>query len=332
MIAAEATIWLGWAALAAGLALAFVCSGVETGTYVLNKIRLDLQAESGNRQALRLRGLLQRPEETLTVLLVMSNIANYVASAALVVVLTHSGWCNPEWAATAMLTPVLFVFCELLPKNLFHRYAEVFAYRLTGFLYWSRRLLAATGLVALIRWLMAGVLGAAGRRLGPGENPLSRGSHIAGILAEGRASGVLTFTQSLIAERVLNIRHVLLGQVMIGLDKAVLVSEEIAAPELREVLKAHGHPRVGVYSGRRENIIGVLNIFDVLLGDSEGQPSQFIQPALTLPADRTVTDALLELQRQRKTMAFVTDPSGAFVGMVTIKDLVEEIVGELEEF
>ena len=91
MIASEATIWLGYAALAAGLVLAYVCSGVETGTYVLNKIRLDLQAESGNRQALRLRGLLQRPEETLTVLLVMSNIANYVASAALVVVLTHSG-------------------------------------------------------------------------------------------------------------------------------------------------------------------------------------------------------------------------------------------------
>ena len=88
------TIWLGWAALAAGLALAFVCSGVETGTYVLNKIRLDLRAESGHRHAARLRGLLQRPEETLTVLLLLTNIAIYVASAALVALLTVAGAGN----------------------------------------------------------------------------------------------------------------------------------------------------------------------------------------------------------------------------------------------
>jgi CBS domain containing-hemolysin-like protein len=143
--------------------------------------------------------------------------------------------------------------------------------------------------VGLIRGLVWTAMRLAGRRLGPHESPLARGQHIAGILAEGRASGAITHAQSLIAERVVNIGRLRLRDAMVPLEQAVLAPDTATAEEIRELLREHGHPRIGVYAGRRKNIVG-------------------------------------------EVMTFVVSPDGQFVGVATIKDLVEEIVGELEEW
>jgi CBS domain containing-hemolysin-like protein len=87
-----------------------------------------------------------------------------------------------------------------------------------------------------------------------------------------------------------------------------------------------------VYSDTRDNIIGVLNIYDVLLEDAEVSPASFITPAHFLNDDRGIFEALLELQRRHQSIAFVRNAAGQCIGLVTVKDLVEEIVGELEEW
>ena len=333
MIAATTGELAGWACLLAGMALSFLYSGVETGTYVVNKIRLDLRAEAGDRRARRLRTMLRKPGPPLVVVLIGNNLANYLASAGMVIILTTRGIARSDWYAVAILTPLVFVFCELLPKNLFHRHGETLAYVFSGFLDLSRRLFTAVGLMIMVRGLMWVVFSLGGRRLRHADGPLADGErHIDGILAEGRASGALTPAQQAIAERVVNIGRVRLRDVMVPLERAALVPESVTVEELRELLASSDHPRFGVYSGGRENVVGLLNAYDVLLDQTGAPPSSHVTPLAKLPADLGVTEALVTLQRRRTVVGFVFSPEGRCLGLVSVKDLVEEIVGELEEW
>ncbi len=333
MIAALDILELGgWSALAAGMVLSFLYSGLETGTYTVNKIRLDLRAESGLRRAVRLRAMQRRPGKALIVLLVGNNFANYLASAGLVLLLTRRQSPHVNAYAAAILTPLIFTFCELLPKHLFYRHGEALTYAFSGFLRLSQWVFTAVGLVWLIQALVWAVTRLAGRQLGPYESPLMRGQHIASILAEGRASGALTHAQSIIADRVVNLARVRLRDVMVPLEKAVLLPESFTVVQLQQVLRETGHPRVGIYSGPRDNLVGVLNIYDVLLDESGAPPASHVRPPLTLPEHTGIPEALLALQRRRAVMALVVSREGQCVGLATVKDLVEEIVGEIREW
>ena len=324
---------VGWSALLLGATMSFLFSGLETGLYGVNKIRLELLGESGSRPAQRLLRILHDPREPLSVLLLGNNMANYLASFGMVLLLEAAQVARADWVSVAVLTPLIFTFCEVLPKNLFHRHSEALTYRLSWFLGLWRWLFKATGLVAVIRLIVTGAIRLAGRRLGPTETPLSGGRRIAAILAEGRASGVLTETQSLIAERVVNIASVRLKDVCVPLASAVLIEESAVTPEaLRELLVRHGHPRIGVYRQRRENIVGLINVYDVLLEAPEAEPASLASEPIMMSEQLGVAPALVRLQQARQSAAFVADAAGRCTGMVTVKDLVEEIVGELKEW
>jgi len=322
----------GWAALAAGMVLSFLYSGLETGVYSVNKIRLELSAASGGRLARRLRRVTGAPGGPLGTLLIGNNLANYLASAGMVMVLSAWGVARPDYVALAALTPAVFIFCEVLPKNLFHRHAERLTYFFSGFLAVSRAAFTIVGLQQLVRLLVSSVLRLAGRRVEDDAPFGRRGGRLAGILAEGRASGAITHTQSLIAERVVGLGEVRVSDVMVPLAEAVLVEPAVSAERLRELLAEHRHPRVGVFEGTRENVVGLLNAYDVLLAEDGSAPADHVAAPVTIGAGAGVIEALVALQRLRSPMAFAVDEAGQCVGLVTVKDLVEEIVGELEEW
>jgi len=322
----------GWGAMLVGMALSFVYSGLETGTYAVNKIRLELRIESGSRQARRLHSILRDPGMPLLVVLIGNNLANYLASAGMVLILTSRGVVRADWYSVAILTPVVFIFCELLPKNLFHRHGETLTYVLSAFLDLSRRVFAICGLVGLAQLMVRAVLRLAGRVHPNDDGPLHTGGRMAALLAEGQASGAITGTQSLIAQRVVNIDQVRLRDVMVPLPQAVVVPESVTAEGVREILAAHGHPRLGVFSGNRGRIVGTLNAYDVLMDPTGAPPSAHVEPAVELAEHTGVIEALVAMQTQRKNIAFVVADDRRCVGLVTVKDLVEEIVGELHEW
>ena len=327
------TSWLpGLAMMLAGMAMSFLYSGCETGAYAVNKIRLELRAETGSSSARRMRALLRDFQQFLAVVLIGNNIANYLSSAGMIVLLTSLGYAHAEWWSLLLVTPAIIIFCELLPKNLFYHHAETLVYTFWPFVWVSRLAYTVTGLAPAIRGVIALTTRLAGRSLGTHESPLGTGGRLAAILEEGRASGVLSHAQSLIARRVVNIARVPVRDTMIPLERAVLVEESVSADDLRRLLREQQHPRVGVCAGRRENIVGLLNIYDVLLDEGGSPPSAHLTSPLMLPEHLNVTEALVALQQHRTAMGFVTDPQGGCIGLVTVKDLVEEIVGELEEW
>ena len=322
---AEILAWL--AALVGGVALTGLFCGLETGIYVINKYRLDLRAEAGETSARRLKRIVDNYTNLLVVLLVGTNVAAYAATFAVSAMFMLAGTGHAtEWYTIAVATPILFIFGEAVPKNVFQRLAERIVYRLAPLLRGASFLFNACGIAPLVRGF-SGLL----MRLGPRGAHTFRAHHegLAAIVAEGRASGVLTHFQSVMADRVMQIDQVHLADVMVGLDAAVSVPAGVGRDELVEIIRDHPYSRLPLLD-EAGKAVAILDVYQVLLDTTGAAPADLAADPLALPADMGVTDALYRMQKRRAPMAVVVGDDGAHVGIVTIKDLVEEIVGELE--
>jgi CBS domain containing-hemolysin-like protein len=321
--------WIAWSiVLAAGVALAGLLAGMETGIYVLNRIRLDLRCEAGGEAAKKLRSMLARPHHLLAVLLVGNNIAVYGATFAVTAMLILAGRSGEvELHALAITAPLMLVFGESVPKNVFQRLAETLTYRLAWLLAAVDIVLTWTGLVPLVRGFSQHLLGALGveqaRRQPPGREGLSA------IVAEGHASGALTHIQSVMADRVMNIADVRLRDVMILMAHVHAVPEGASCERLLALAAEVNHSRLPVVNAAGK-VTGILDVLDILTCQEKTVPPQRIRAPLVLAAKQGITDTLYQMQRRNAHMAVVEDEVGRHVGIVTIKDLVEEIVGELE--
>jgi CBS domain containing-hemolysin-like protein len=333
MILADATsclVWAGlWLVLLLAIAMSALFSAMETGIYVANKIRLELQAEGGVAGAKRLRNLLRNPNNLLVALLAGANLANYTAAFAVTTMFVLSGSGQPEWYALAVVTPVMFILGESLPKNISQRLGERMMYPLAGALQAAVVALNAVGLALVTRGFAHLTLRLAGAK--PKRSPLGY-EGFAAIVAEGQASGVLTHFQSIMADRVMHIQNVQLGSVMIPMARVVTAPRNITRPELLELLRNHEFSRLPMVD-QGGQVVGVLDVYDIFNSPDDpsmGGPAGKMTEPLVLEGQLIVTDALYRMQQSRRMMAIVRDGAGKHVGVATIKDIVEEIVGELE--
>ncbi len=321
--------WIAWLiVLAAGVAMAGLLAGMETGIYVLNRIRLDLRCEAGEAAARKLRSLLAQPHHLLAVLLVGNNIAVYGATFAVTAMLVLAGRSKEvELQALAITAPLLLVFGESVPKNVFQRLAETLTYRLAWLLAAVDIVLTWTGLVPLVRGLSQRLLGALGieqaRHRPPGREGLSA------VVAESHASGALTHIQSVMADRVMNIADVSLKDVMIPMAQVHAAAAGAGCEQLLALAAEVNHSRLPMVDAAGK-VTGILDVLDILTCQERTVPPNRIRTPLVLAAEQGITDALYQMQRRNAHMAVVEGEDGRHLGIVTIKDLVEEIVGELE--
>ncbi len=328
MIAAINSGWIAWPiVLAAATALAALFSGMETGIYVVNKVRLDLRAEAGGRDAQRLRRLLKKPNNLLSVLLIGTNVASYAVAFALTAMFDMGGMGGAaEWYALVAGTLLLFVLGDTVPKTIFHRLAETLTYRMGLTITAADWAFKVTGLSYFMRaasWL---VMLPVRRRQGV----VAVESRLGDVFAEGQASGVLTHMQAVMVDRVMHIADVTLADVMVPIRKAICIRRDTAHDVLMRVLRKHNYSRVPVLDDAGD-VVGILDVYDVLIDDRVAIPAERMTAPMKLPADMTVTEALFAMRRERYMMA-VVQKDGKAAGIATIKDLVEEIVGELEEW
>lgn len=330
MIAAagQSMEWIVWG-VALGVCTAFdaMFCGLETGIYVMNKNRLDLQAEGGRASAVFLQRMLRRPDRLLAVLLIGANLTRYVSTFAISAMFVLAGrQAGAEVYTLLVAAPLFFVVSDSGPKSIFQRLGAGGVYKLIWLLRAANRVFWVTGLCPLVMGVASLLLKLtrAGRQL----NGTLGHEGVAAVVDEGHASGVLTRFQSAMADRVMHIQEVTVGDVMIPTDRVVSVPRDIGRDELIEIIRPHNYSRFPMLDddGR---VAGVLNIYDVLVDEDLSPPADKMTAPLVIPADVTVTDALHRMRRGREAMGII-ERDERYVGIVTIKDLVEEIVGELE--
>jgi len=305
-------------------------SGLETGAYTLNRVRLQVLHHRGNRQALRLRRLMDRPTVLLMTLLIGNNLTNQLGTASLTTILEKQGFntLGILLGSTLIVTPILFVFGETLPKDLFAAHSDRWMYRLSPALDFSRRVFTYTGLVPIVGLFTSGLMRVLGTR--DGAAVLHPRRRVEALVREGVGYGLLSDEQSAIVQRVFDLSSRTVRDEMVPWRDVITVRRDVRPEQLWELAWREGRSRFPVVDGQGK-VTGVLKIDEALIHDRDHCPpvDQLCEPARFLPVDEPWRAALARMQRDHVGLAIVTHPNGRPVGIVTIKDLIEPITGEL---
>lgn len=318
--------------------LSGVFSGMETGVYRLSRLRLRLGAERGDLKYVLLSRAMRDSSALLLTLLVANNMVNYLATSSVTYLfLSVAPDRTAELLATSLTAPLLFIFGESLPKNIFLYRADVLTPYLGPFLYVIHQVLTWSGIVPLLRLISRAFARIVGAPVAPKRMMVSsQAHHVKTILRDTQEEGLFSHVQTEMLDRVINIPTLRLNTVMIPMPRVRAIPVQTDRAALLDELKKHTFTRLLVWRDVPANIPGFINVYDVLTSAEEFQSvEQFIQPLRSLDADVLVTDAIEVLRREQVKMILVTRRRGsrdAPVGIVTMKDLVEELMGELAEW
>lgn len=307
-------------------------SGLETGIYTLNRVRLHLRAGERDRRALILEGMIGNPNRTLGTLLIGNNIANYAASLGITALLEAGGF--GDWGVvlfTAMiLTPILFVLGEVVPKDTFQNHTDSLTYHFARFLKLVERLLMLTLLLPLIDGVSKGL----GWLMGSDRSAFIGGHPrriVTQLVRESVGHGVISAYQSDMIERVLHPPERVVGEAMVPWGEVVKIRADQPVEAIWALVDRHPHSRFPVID-REGRPIGVLDVFDVLTREPDEVPAleAMVTDVPRLAKETHLSEALIAMRQAHCPMGFVVDQADQVVGLVTTKDLVEPITGELD--
>lgn len=317
-----------YAILFMGLLFSFIYAATETGFYCLNRIRLRYREERGWWTAGIINRLLNDPQGMVCTVLIGNNIANYAAAAAFTyIVASKVSPIKAELFATLMLAPVILIFCEILPKTIFQRHADSLLYKVVPITDVSYKIFfPLIFLLKSISRLPHLFL----RGIEARESPFFSPQRLRFFLDEGTEEGAVSVYQNTMARNIMALGTTPIRKVMIPLEEVTMAPDTVGSKSLRDLIREKKFSRIPIYDRERTRIIGVVTIIEFLMnGKAQGDIHEFVRAATFIDAETPVDDALMRLRQSRQRMGIVTDGDGKATGIITIKDLVEEIVGEL---
>jgi putative hemolysin len=309
------------------ICLAGFHSGNETGFYCVNRLRLRLRAEAGERSARALQRLVSRPQLLISTVLVGTNLGIYVATVLCTDKLRESGLTMQADFWSSLILPPIFLICaDMTPKSLFQHHADWLMYRTVWPLRVSEVLFSPFS--SFLRWVSRLPQFLVRHRIVPRSGAVTSDA-FRFYLSEGAAHGALSSFQRSMAENILRLKSVPVESVMTPLSQAVMIPGDASSEELERLLRAHRYSRLPVWQGSREHIVGMINVLDVASAASP-EVNALARPVLSVPSGTSVADALSLMRAAKQQFATVRAEGERAVGIVTAKDLVEEIVGELD--
>jgi len=315
-----------------GIGGSAMCSGLEVGLYSANRVlvRVHSAREHGKRFVL-LQRLLDQPVPSLTALLVWNNIFNYAGTLALTTLVATLGMSDTQMILmqVAVLTPLLLVFAESAPKEVFRANADILMPRFAPVLVGMRTLLTYIPIVPLLGLLadLASRLVGAGKlgSLGDARERISE------LLKYG--SGAMSEAQVTLIDRALQLGHARVRNEMIPLRRASVLRSGWSIARARVFVRQHPHARFPVLAPGGQ-VAGIVHAIDLYIHEhtsSQTSIEEIMREPLVLSPNQPVEEALRALSRAGGYMAIVRH-HGRDLGIVTRKDLVEPLVGELEEW
>ncbi len=318
--------------------LSGIFSGLETGIYRLSRLRLRLAVERGGfRYALLSKAMRDGPGLLLS-LLVANNLANYLATSSITYLfLLVASEGTAELLATSLTAPLLFVFGESLPKNVFLYRADLLTAYLGPLLFATHKLLTWSGVVPLLKLASSVLARLIGSPVSSRAAIASSQSHqVKAILRDTREEGILSTVQTEMIDRIVNIPGLRLSAVMVPLSRVRSVNVQSDRAVLMDELNKHTLTRLLIWRNTPTDIVGFINLYDVLGSGREFESLEtFVQPIRSLDAGTSMIDAVDLMRREQLKIVLVTRRRGRRdmpVGIVTMKDLVEELMGELVEW
>lgn len=306
-------------------------SGSETALLALDRMRVKYLQQKRQPGADRLALLLESPDRLLGGILVGNNLVNIAASVVATGLLVRHFGDRGEWLTILILTPVLLIISEVCPKTYAAQYPEKVSFlvlRPIVAVLWF--LSPVVRIVILLSGLLTGLL----RGRAKEENlPLSE-DEIRSIIQVGEESGVVAAEQRRMLHGIFDLTETRVRDVMLPRTEVVGIAAGADFREILEIVRNSGHSRFPVYKESLDQIVGIIHSKDVL-GFAD-RPEQFslvdnCRKPFFAPESKRVGVLLQTFRKKREHLAIVVDEYGGVEGIVTLEDVVEEIVGEIHD-
>lgn len=303
-------------------------SGSEMALIACDRIKLRHQAAEGSPGAQLALRLLEQPGRLLATTLVGTNlcvVTNSAAATLLSVLLLGEG---REYYASLFLTPLILLWGEMVPKAYFRQHADRLAPLLAQPISLCIHLfspLSALARQASTLLLHPFQLSAAG------QDPFLTREELKFLVKDGEHPEGLATEERRMIHKIFRLSDTAVKEAMIPLIEVVALPRDATVAEAIAVVGEHRFSRIPIYEERIDHIVGIVHAFDLLYADPQTALGALARPASYVPEMKRVDDLLEEMQRGRFHMAIVVDEYGGVVGIVTVEDLLEEIVGEIED-
>jgi putative hemolysin len=311
-------------------------SSTETALTSLARGRLRYLINNHPKKKRGLTLLLEEPNDLITALLVLNNLANVMASSVMTLVVIQ---LLPDLSvtlkgliATSVMTVSLLIFGEITPKTFANHNAE----RLT--LWTINQVYAMTRVLRPLIFVFRGIAHGVGKLFGVDlseKEPLEvSDEQIETLIDASQESGLLDEAGGEMIRRILDFDEMTAEQVMVPRPDVQAIEINTPAKEARDFVTQDGHSRFPIYDDVPDNVTGTLYAKDLLVCDFDDPDmnlKQLQRPAYYAPTTQPINLLLREFQRQKVHMAVVIDEFGGMAGIVTIEDILEEIVGEIED-
>ncbi len=307
------------------IALSAFFSASETAFSSMNEIRMKNYAKEGNKKAKTALKIAQSYDKALSTILIGNNIVNIASASLGTVIATIFFGTNGAWISTIAMTILVLIFGEILPKSFAKENAEDFALKVAGILHFLMKLFSP------LVWFFIGL-----RKLVAGkkekEQPSVTEEELKVIMQEIQDEGVLEEQESELAQSALEFDEIDVDEIFTPRVDVAAVDVDMEPEEVKNLFFTCKFSRMPVYEGQIDNVIGILHEREFLSKLLSGEPidlRSLAREALFIPQSLKISLALAELQKKKQQMAIVVDDYGGTAGVITVEDILEELVGEI---
>ena len=315
-----------WAALVILVGFSAFFSASETAFSSLNQIRLKSRAEDGDSSAARVLAMAEQYDKLLSTILIGNNIVNLAAASIGTILFTQMlGAERGATVSTIVLTIIVLIFGEVTPKSLAKEMPEKVATAVSPFL------VLLMSLMTPLTWLFTQWKKLLGHFVHSGEADTITEGELMTMVSEAENDGELTDRESELIRSAIEFDDVEVEEILTPRVDVVAVEDDIPLEELAQTFAESGYSRLPVYHGTIDNIIGVVHEKDFYIArlKKATKIDDLVVPTLYTTGSTQISQLLRTLREQHHHLAVVVDEYGGTEGIITLEDILEELVGEI---
>ena len=308
------------------VAFSAMFSSCETAFSTVNKMRLKNNADQGSAKAAKALRLAESFDNSLTTILIGNNIVNIASTSISTVLFTDLFGAKGVGIATVVMTVVVLIFGEILPKTFAKENSEKCAYFFAG------PLSALIVLFTPLSFIFTAIKNTVSKLYSSSEKtPSVTEDELKCIIDEIEEEGVLEESESDLVRSALDFDETIVSEILTPRVKIVGVEINSSIEEIKNVFLTEMYSRLPVYEKNIDNIVGIITQKDFfkMISENRSDIQNIIQDVVFISEFKLINDALHEMQRSKTHMSVIIDQYGGTKGIITMEDIIEELVGEI---
>ena len=306
-------------------------AGSEIGFISCNRIRMSNLAGNRNKRAKTVISFLDDPEKFLSTTLVGVNLSVIIGSSIATGLVSRfiKTPGHDALIATVIVFPLVLIFGEMIPKIIYQQHSDTLS------LFASYPLKIVSYILFPFVFFATKISGAISRIFAKGrvkKNPYVTREEMRLLMLDAAKRGILDKEEIDMTNEIFDFGKTQVHSVMVPLSKVISASDSSTTRDVLELVSRSGYSRIPIYSGKEHNIIGTIEMSDLVSEDIEKKDlKNLILPPYKVSEDKNLEDVLRDFQHNEENVAIVTNKDQKTIGIATIEDIIEEIFGEIED-